>query len=179
MTEDSSLAKTARGACQRCRMRKLRCDVLRKGMPCSNCVPNGNECIYLPSKRRRYWLSHMISVYEDNSDADPSKYRPPVSPPQPHPQASGLCYLDNSASTSSPPSTKLLGSSLKSRGEDQTIESIEYVIPEWDLRFLLSIPLRSNVTSNERNRLPSYIKPLPTSMSSEHLAQMISNSVFD
>ncbi|EER42691.1 conserved hypothetical protein [Histoplasma capsulatum H143] len=46
--------KRASAACRSCRARKVRCDVLLKSTPCTNCRLDGAECIIAESKRTRF-----------------------------------------------------------------------------------------------------------------------------
>ncbi|PGH34393.1 hypothetical protein GX50_02760 [[Emmonsia] crescens] len=46
--------KRASAACRSCRARKVRCDVLLKSTPCTNCRLDGAECIIAESKRTKF-----------------------------------------------------------------------------------------------------------------------------
>ncbi|PGH07638.1 hypothetical protein GX51_01647 [Blastomyces parvus] len=46
--------KRASAACRSCRARKVRCDVLLKSTPCTNCRLDGAECIIADSKRTKF-----------------------------------------------------------------------------------------------------------------------------
>lgn len=46
--------RRASKACCCCRARKVRCDVVESGSPCTNCRLDQVECIVTESKRRRY-----------------------------------------------------------------------------------------------------------------------------
>lgn len=54
MASTRSLLKTPRAsvACTKCRLRKVRCDVSRRGHPCNNCELDHKECVVI-SKRRK------------------------------------------------------------------------------------------------------------------------------
>jgi hypothetical protein len=43
----------SRVACRACNHRKVRCDVTRTGIPCSNCLHEGGTCEVLPRKKHR------------------------------------------------------------------------------------------------------------------------------
>jgi hypothetical protein len=43
----------SRVACRGCNQRKVRCDVTRTGLPCSNCVHDATTCEVLPRKKHR------------------------------------------------------------------------------------------------------------------------------
>ncbi|KAH8696232.1 fungal-specific transcription factor domain-containing protein [Talaromyces proteolyticus] len=44
----------AKRACTECNTRRVRCDVVLQGQPCSNCQASGGKCEVVPSKRGRY-----------------------------------------------------------------------------------------------------------------------------
>ncbi|KAL5041110.1 fungal-specific transcription factor domain-containing protein [Aspergillus fruticulosus] len=46
-------APRASVACAKCRSRKVRCDVARRGPPCLNCDLDHEECVVLPNRRTR------------------------------------------------------------------------------------------------------------------------------
>ncbi|OAX78512.1 hypothetical protein ACJ72_07177 [Emergomyces africanus] len=46
--------KRASAACRSCRARKVRCDVLLKSTPCTNCRLDGAECVIAESKRTKF-----------------------------------------------------------------------------------------------------------------------------
>jgi hypothetical protein len=46
--------RRASKACCCCRARKVRCDVVENGSPCTNCRLDQVECVVTESKRRRY-----------------------------------------------------------------------------------------------------------------------------
>ncbi|EEH10564.1 fungal specific transcription factor domain-containing protein [Histoplasma capsulatum G186AR] len=70
--------KRASAACRSCRARKVRCDVLLKSTPCTNCRLDGAECIIAESKRTRFArtadgttiLIGNPRTYTDNNDGN-------------------------------------------------------------------------------------------------------------
>lgn len=50
--------KRARRACYSCHMRKVRCDVVVAGSPCTNCKLDTEKCIIRPNRRRWYRVSN-------------------------------------------------------------------------------------------------------------------------
>jgi hypothetical protein len=49
--EPVSMQKRASQACQQCRTRKIKCDVVEEGLPCRNCRLDGVRC-FVPTSRR-------------------------------------------------------------------------------------------------------------------------------
>jgi NAD-dependent SIR2 family protein deacetylase len=49
-----SVKRRAAKACQCCRNRKVRCNVVEHGAPCTNCRLDEVECIVSESKRKKY-----------------------------------------------------------------------------------------------------------------------------
>lgn len=45
--------RRSRKACQHCHTRKIRCNVLETGTPCSNCVDAGTTCVIRRRKNQR------------------------------------------------------------------------------------------------------------------------------
>ncbi|CEJ91706.1 hypothetical protein VHEMI07399 [[Torrubiella] hemipterigena] len=60
--------KRARKACSGCRARKVRCDVLIVGHPCTQCRDNEFECIVKERKKRQ--MKAMVSFKEKRDSAD-------------------------------------------------------------------------------------------------------------
>ncbi|EXJ64984.1 hypothetical protein A1O7_01323 [Cladophialophora yegresii CBS 114405] len=60
--------KRASQACHHCRTRKVKCDLVKSGIPCHNCSSDGIECVILESKRSRKYrlqkrqLSSLVSL---------------------------------------------------------------------------------------------------------------------
>lgn len=52
--------RRASKACCCCRARKVRCDVVESGSPCTNCRLDQVECIVTESKRRRCVLASLL-----------------------------------------------------------------------------------------------------------------------
>lgn len=73
---DRNVKKRASQACHHCRTRKVKCDLVKSGIPCHNCSSDGIECVLLESKRSRKYrlqkrqLSRLVSL-------------PPISQAQP------------------------------------------------------------------------------------------------
>jgi hypothetical protein len=56
--------KRASQACHHCRVRKVKCDLVKSGVPCHNCNTDGIQCLVLESKRsRQYRLQKRQLVY--------------------------------------------------------------------------------------------------------------------
>lgn len=49
-----AVKRRASKACQSCRARKVRCNVVEHGAPCTNCRLDEVECVVTESKRKRY-----------------------------------------------------------------------------------------------------------------------------
>lgn len=54
MRPPKSVKRRASKACQCCRARKVRCNVVEHGAPCTNCRLDEVECIVSESKRKKY-----------------------------------------------------------------------------------------------------------------------------
>ncbi|KAI9691808.1 MAG: hypothetical protein M1822_007880 [Bathelium mastoideum] len=62
-----AVKRRASKACQCCRARKVRCNVVEHGAPCTNCRLDEIECIVSESKRKKKWTKPE----ETHTDADP------------------------------------------------------------------------------------------------------------
>ncbi|KIX93833.1 uncharacterized protein Z520_10458 [Fonsecaea multimorphosa CBS 102226] len=59
---DRVVKKRASQACHHCRTRKVKCDLVKSGVPCHNCSSDGIECVILESRRsRKYRLQKRQS----------------------------------------------------------------------------------------------------------------------
>lgn len=82
---DRIVKKRASQACHHCRTRKVKCDLVKSGIPCHNCSSDGIECVVLESKRSRKYrlqkrqLSRVVSI-PPISQAQPSEPKS-ISPP--------------------------------------------------------------------------------------------------
>ena len=65
---DRTVKKRASQACHHCRTRKVKCDLVKSGIPCHNCFSDGIECVLLESRRSRKYrlqkrqLSRLVSL---------------------------------------------------------------------------------------------------------------------
>ena len=48
-----AIKKRASQACHHCRTRKVKCDLVKSGIPCHNCESDGVECLVVESRRSR------------------------------------------------------------------------------------------------------------------------------
>ncbi|KIW17641.1 hypothetical protein PV08_04836 [Exophiala spinifera] len=51
--KDRVVKKRASQACHHCRTRKVKCDLMKSGVPCHNCESDGIECVVVESRRSR------------------------------------------------------------------------------------------------------------------------------
>lgn len=70
-----SRAPRASVACSKCRSRKVRCDVSRRGHPCLNCELDNEECVILP-RRRMGRLPAALKTPPAVAESPPSKPTP-------------------------------------------------------------------------------------------------------
>lgn len=61
MRPGKSVKRRASKACQCCRARKVRCNVVEHGAPCTNCRLDEVECIVSESKRKKCVEQHEAS----------------------------------------------------------------------------------------------------------------------
>ncbi|KAI5370523.1 hypothetical protein Slin14017_G014020 [Septoria linicola] len=62
MRPNKSVKRRASKACQCCRSRKVRCNVVEHGPPCTNCRLDEVECIVSESKRKKKWTSNDVGA---------------------------------------------------------------------------------------------------------------------
>ncbi|KAK2630088.1 hypothetical protein QTJ16_000908 [Diplocarpon rosae] len=100
-------AKRRPGACEFCKVRKVKCDGKQR---CSKCVENGNQCIYLPRKKRRPGPVRKSTATSQESEYQ--QIRRPGSTSDPESPVIGQ-YFGGSSSfgTPTPPSTPPLSGS--------------------------------------------------------------------
>lgn len=70
--EEKLKRRRAHQACERCRSRKVRCDLVARGKPCTNCTLDNCSCIILPSTRG-------LQKYREGSRLERPKNLPAVS----------------------------------------------------------------------------------------------------
>jgi len=57
---NKSVKRRASKACQCCRARKVRCNVVEHGAPCTNCRLDEVECVVSESKRKKYGIRKVL-----------------------------------------------------------------------------------------------------------------------
>jgi hypothetical protein len=71
MTQEADLErpirKRASQACQLCRLRKIKCDLVEIGSPCHNCQFDGTKCISSISRRSRKYRLQRDQLEQDRS----------------------------------------------------------------------------------------------------------------
>lgn len=65
MRPGKSVKRRASKACQCCRARKVRCNVVEHGAPCTNCRLDEVECVVSESKRKKSVGSQQKQQYSD------------------------------------------------------------------------------------------------------------------
>ncbi|TKA82911.1 hypothetical protein B0A55_01168 [Friedmanniomyces simplex] len=87
MRPAKSVKRRASKACQCCRSRKVRCNVVEHGAPCTNCRLDEVECIVSESKRKKKWSTNEMEGSPEankNDGADvmpfPMSAHPPYEP---------------------------------------------------------------------------------------------------
>ncbi|KAK1080042.1 hypothetical protein LTR33_005880 [Friedmanniomyces endolithicus] len=87
MRPAKSVKRRASKACQCCRSRKVRCNVVEHGAPCTNCRLDEVDCVVSESKRKKKWSTNDLEGSpEDNKNdgADlmpfPMSAHPPYEP---------------------------------------------------------------------------------------------------
>ncbi|KAL2349854.1 fungal-specific transcription factor domain-containing protein, partial [Cryomyces antarcticus] len=89
-----SVVRRASKACQCCRSRKVRCNVMQHGAPCMNCRLDEVECVVSASKRKKKWTemddnetnfgaSHSCVSYRAHESQDTLDGVPSIAPLRP------------------------------------------------------------------------------------------------
>lgn len=93
--EERPIKHRASLACQSCRSRKVRCDVLANGTRCTNCRLDQLECVVLPSRRGK------VSRSRPNREVQPTEHQSPQST---KPATKGLLPVPKSDALTTPDS---------------------------------------------------------------------------
>jgi hypothetical protein len=72
-------SRRARVACEVCHERKVRCDGVANGFPCTNCRLDSKACMFRPSRRKRRPALTEPAMQENQPDADSSPSASPNS----------------------------------------------------------------------------------------------------
>ncbi|KAK4981863.1 hypothetical protein LTR66_009641, partial [Elasticomyces elasticus] len=179
-----SVKRRASKACQCCRARKVRCNVVEHGAPCTNCRLDEIECIVSESKRKKKWskpgetLTDPLSLTRRASmfrTGDGSNF---VQNGLPSDSASGVLVNGEKRIIEHVPHA--LYQSLKHRldlGSDLRHPSIAPALATPSLMFApepqatnhQQAYLPPNVTSPPVVTLPPFIKPLPSRIGLEEI----------
>ncbi|GAB7361017.1 hypothetical protein MBLNU230_g1060t1 [Neophaeotheca triangularis] len=172
-----SVKRRASKACQCCRSRKVRCNVIEHGPPCTNCRLDEVECIVSESKRKKKWTGNGSSTSPPKSDGQtykssngtlfPAAAQPPYEPVKktgdhvPHTlyQDLGKDMADAQRRASLfNPNMLMNMRQMSQRGS---------VIPE-------TAPILNNAMSPMSTApvLPAFIRPLPTKFGADDMSYL-------
>ncbi|KAG9683051.1 hypothetical protein KCU95_g14271, partial [Aureobasidium melanogenum] len=163
-----SVKRRASKACQSCRARKVRCNVVEQS-PCTNCRLDEVECIVSESKRKKKWTK---ADEEGNATGGCS---PPVPAPIPH---SNLNFHDSPGHLPHSLYQDLDPQSFDPARRQSLARSIS--IPH-DLTDTISLSgvdpnalfgLQSHTPPPPHQSLPAFIRPLPSTFGPEDLAYL-------
>lgn len=187
-------------ACNACRGRKIRCDVLTNGSRCTNCRLDDTECIVLPSRRgRRKRASSRESaddIHVANPAAVPSSEQPQyMRPPAPPARSTSERQIRPPVTTTN---TATQNAEPTVDGEipvcvtfDEDFESVDHPTdstrdgglptPEdWTTTSVQpsTRPVNTRSISEITASLPSFITPLPSQTPVEDLTFLAQKGVF-
>jgi hypothetical protein len=186
-TADRVVKKRASQACHHCRTRKVKCDLVKSGIPCHNCSSDGIECIILESKRSRKYrlqkrqLNRLVSL-PPISQAQP-KPTPEPSPLSQQPDASKN-GVDARASTSQSRQSTIAHAKLESLGSLQagpiipslisdTFHSPPAITPNTSIGAPSQIRAASSISQRGSSfELPAYIRPSRPDIRQDDLAYL-------
>ncbi|KAK5134943.1 hypothetical protein LTR08_005894 [Meristemomyces frigidus] len=170
-----SVKRRASKACQCCRSRKVRCNVVEHGAPCTNCRLDEVECIVSESKRKKKWpadetggspLQDQEGLYSANGATMPMSAHPPYEPlrrPSEHTPHAVYADLHRDVTSSTPrPSlyTPNMLMNLQRLGHNpETSDSAPHMSSRLS-------PMLSSYS------LPLYIKPLPSRLTSDDVSYL-------
>ncbi|EMD01250.1 hypothetical protein BAUCODRAFT_29699 [Baudoinia panamericana UAMH 10762] len=178
MRSAKSVKRRASKACQCCRSRKVRCNVVEHGAPCTNCRLDEVECIVSESKRKKKWSSNDAEaspqqsnslMTKENGTTVPMSARPPYEPLKksidhtPHSLYQGLEGDGNAADAASQSSlyTPNMLMNLHRHGQRSgSVAESAQIHPD------LLAPMTPPST------MPLYIKAMPTRISPDDLAYL-------
>ncbi|KAJ5974816.1 hypothetical protein N7481_008523 [Penicillium waksmanii] len=151
-------ATRASQACIKCRDRKVRCDALRQGMPCTNCRSDHMQCTLTEGRKqtaRLVWLlvpKHSASMFESEGAKSP-RNRPPrpskAAKPPPIPPDRFAAYK---GATERPPPA---GVSRQFPDRLRFLKPLPRRLNDEDIRFL---QIKEAMNVPERNDLRVFIR---------------------
>ncbi|KAK3071754.1 hypothetical protein LTR53_008082 [Teratosphaeriaceae sp. CCFEE 6253] len=167
MRPSKSVKRRASKACSCCRSRKVRCNVVEHGAPCTNCRLDEVECVVSESKRKKKWTTSELEGSPEATKggidgADimpfPMSAHPPYEPLKrqsehtPHSlyQDLGRDVSFNSATTNPSLYTPNMLLNLQRLGRKPSSADVAPMLPN-----MLS-------PGSSSHSLPVYIKPLPS-----------------
>ena len=157
-TQQPSFQKRASQACHQCRARKVKCDVIEIGSPCSNCRLDEIECITSLSKRSRRYRQQKARLTNKLSDPTVQTQQITRTNPSRYPTVSVLQNIQEQAEYEARNS----GASVDESGSRQLISILDlpcYIFPSRrelgidEVAFLRSRGAFSIPESNFRNHL--------------------------
>ncbi|GIZ40741.1 hypothetical protein CKM354_000406800 [Cercospora kikuchii] len=176
MRPNKSVKRRASKACQCCRSRKVRCNVVEHGPPCTNCRLDEVECIVSESKRKKKWTSNDLGASPqlgkgglpfNKPSVFPMSAAPPYAPMRKESVSEHVPHalyqdLGRSMSMSSDhPRPNLYTSdmmmNLQRLTHKPSMSSPAAVMPQF------------NLPQQPSYSLPNYIKPLPSKLDVEDI----------
>ncbi|KIW42594.1 uncharacterized protein PV06_06126 [Exophiala oligosperma] len=162
---DRVVKKRASQACHHCRTRKVKCDLMKSGVPCHNCESDGIECVVVESRRSRKYrlqkrqLTNLVTippliqaqstVSEDSHSNEDTVEEPFKDVAAPDPSTTALPSTVTGINLQSPPGID----------PSHNINTLGYRPTSRNVRAASSSQSASSVVN-----LPSYIRPIRPSI---------------
>lgn len=148
--------KRASQACQQCRRRKVKCNIVDVGTPCHNCQVDDNECITLVSRRSRRYR------HQKHATSHLHAFQPLLLP-QPTPAAQSVCsnasQRGNATQIPVTPSSGTHDSPNTMSTDESHVPSFSGAVLNSTEIFLPPVMSATAATAQMSVHFPSYIRP--------------------
>ncbi|KAJ9660574.1 hypothetical protein H2198_002511 [Neophaeococcomyces mojaviensis] len=181
MNAERAIKRRATRACQSCRSRKVRCDILVNGVRCTNCKLDNVDCLLLGSRRGKGNNKSLRESHESPAESTPSSNRDTNTVPTEYVdnECLGRVYLSPRSTTANgddvPVCLTFDDEEVRDTIDDRTEQGNRAEIPEIQNATSTGSGARSAlsndcaVSSPQSLHLPLFIKPLPKSMDGEDI----------
>ncbi|KXT15164.1 hypothetical protein AC579_7936 [Pseudocercospora musae] len=177
MRPAKSVKRRASKACQCCRARKVRCNVVEHGPPCTNCRLDEVECIVSESKRKKKWTTSGIETSSQTSKSGLNAYNPPSFPMKAQPPYEPLRRSTISSEHVPHSLYQDLGRSMSMSNDTPSMYTPDMLMNLQRLGQKPAVPDPTPLLPNlglappvqPTYSLPMYIKPLPSKLDPEDI----------
>ncbi|KAM0723159.1 hypothetical protein Q7P37_001359 [Cladosporium fusiforme] len=170
-----SVKRRASKACQCCRSRKVRCNVVEHGAPCTNCRLDEVECIVSESKRKKKWTTNETSPAAKNNTLKPAANVPMSAHPPYEPLRRSSEHVPHSLYQDLKKDVLANSTPRHSISTPSILYNLQRLGQQRNGSISETMPMLNSLvspTATPPPMLPAYIKPLPDRLGNDEITYL-------